>query len=314
MKRIICAIIIALTTLSVFAEEMQLGTLTITPYVPSDIGDSHCQKLLATKLVQITTANNVGQGFDRRFIIVPQINVLTEGTTSTIPQKTSLKVEFTFCIGDGLSSALFKTIHIERTGVGDDHNKALYSAIRKIRDTDPAIQSMIEEAKVRIVEYYNKEIPSIIESAKNDMASQNYEAAMGKLAVVPSVCERYADVQKLIQQCGAALLVKKNKVALQNAKAAWAANPTSKGAEEAKEYLAAIVITNKEEENTVNEFINEIRTRMEVVKDNEMQFEIMKMESNERIRTEEIQASAQTASSFFNMLPQLAYSIIGWFL
>lgn len=314
MKRIICAIIIALTALSVFAEEMQLGTLTITPYVPSDIGDSHCQKLLNTKLVQITTANNVGQGFDRRFIIVPQINVLSEGTTSTIPQKTSLKVEFTLCIGDGVSSALFKTIHIERTGVGDDHNKALYSAIRKIRDTDPAIQSMIEEAKVRIVEYYNKEIPSIIERAKNDITAQNYEAAMGKLAVVPSVCERYTDVQNLIQQCGAALLAKKNKAALQKAKVAWAANPTSVGAEEAKEYLAAIVITNKEEENTINEFINEIRTRMEVVKDNEMQLELMKMESNERIRTEEIQASAQTASSFFNMLPQLAYSIIGWFL
>ena len=45
-----------------------------------------------------------------------------------------------------------------------------------------------------------------------------------------------------------------------------------------------------------------------------MEFERLKMECQERIRAEEIQASAQTASSFFSMLPQLAYSVIGWFL
>lgn len=314
MKRIICAIIIAFTTLIVLAEEKQLGTITITPYIPSNIGDSQCRKLLATKLIQITTVNNVGQGFDRRFVIVPQINVLSEGTTSTIPQKTSLKVEFTFFIGDGVSSALFSSVHIEQIGVGDDHNKALYSAIRKIRDKDPDLQRMIDEAKGRIVEYYNKEIPSIIAQAQKDMVLQNYESAMGKLAVVPSICEKYVDVQELIQQCGTALLVRNNKDALLKAKATWAANPTIEGAMEAKKYLATIVITNEAEENAVNELISEIRARIEVVKDYEMQLEYMKMQSNERIRTEEIHASTQTASSFFNMLPQLVYNLIGWFL
>ena len=75
-----------------------------------------------------------------------------------------------------------------------------------------------------------------------------------------------------------------------------------------------MVITSKEEEVAVNALLDDIRERMAVVKDMEMEFERLKMESQERIRAEEIQASAQTASSFFSMLPQLAYSVIGWFL
>ena len=314
MKRFIITAIVAIITISVFVQERQFGNLTITPYVPSEVGDSQCQKLLQTKLLQITTTNNVAQGFDRRFIIVPRINVLSEGETSTIPQKTSLRVEFTFNIGDGVSSAIFKSARIEQTGVGDSHNKALYSAIRKIRDTDPILLQLIEDAKGRIIEYYNKEIPSIIARANNYIAQQDFEDAIMELAVVPSVCDKYIEIQNLIQQCGAAILQRNNQQALTNAKAAWSANPTSAGAKEAQDYLASMVITSKEEEVAVNALLDDIRERMAVVEDMEMEFERLKMESQERIRAEEIQASAQTASSFFSMLPQLAYSVIGWFL
>ena len=45
MKRFIITAIVAIITISVFAQERQFGNLTITPYVPSEVGDSQCQKL-----------------------------------------------------------------------------------------------------------------------------------------------------------------------------------------------------------------------------------------------------------------------------
>lgn len=313
MKKFILAITIAFCSLSLNAQNKQFGQITITPYIV-DMTDSHCYKLLETKLQQIVTANNVASGFDNRFLIVPRINVLSESTTSTIPQKTSLKVEFTFCIGDGISGALFKSTHIETTGIGDNHNKALYSAIRKIRDTDPQLQSLIEDAKVRITAYYNNQVPTIISQARNAIALQDYEKAIELLAVVPSLCNRYSEVQELIFKCGESILARNNAAVINNAKAAWSANPTAQGAEEAKQYLSQVVITCVEEEMAVNELIDDIRERMAQVKDMEMELQRVKMESEERIQTEQIRASQQTASSFFSMLPQLAYSIIGWFL
>lgn len=314
MKRIIIAIVITIAAAGAFAQNRQFGNLTITPYVPIEVGDEHCRELLLTKLLQVTTANDVAQGFDRRFIVVPRINVLSVGETKTFPQKTSLQVMITFYVGDGISSALFKSVQIEQIGVGDNKDKALYSAIRKIKETDPALLLLLEDAKKEIGSYYDKEVSSIIARAKRYMGQKDFESAIIELATVPSFCEQYIAVQNLIQQCGAAILQRNNKEAIILAKTTWSSNPTSQGALEAKKHLASVVITNAEEEKAVNSLIDSIRSRIEVIENTEMEFERAKMESQERIRIEEINASTQTASSFFNTLPNLAYNIIGWFL
>lgn len=315
MKRIIItAIVIAFATIGAVAQDRQLGNLTITPYVPSEVGDEQCRELLLTKLLQVTTTNNVAQGFDRRFIIVPRINILSVEETKTFPAKTSLRVNFSFYVGDGISSALFKSVHLEQTGVGNDKDKALFSAIRKIKETDPILIQLIEDSKIEIMAYYDKEIPAIIARAKRYMGQKDFESAIIELAAVPSSCEQYIAVQNLMQQCGLAILQRNNQKSILLAKAAWSANPTKQGAQEAKKHLDSVVITNPEEEKAVNSLMDDIYSSMKELRDSELIFERKKMESQERIRIEEIKASAQTASSFFNMLPHLAYSIIGWFL
>lgn len=314
MKKSLLILIVALCSCCIMAQNMELGKITIRPYVPEGIMSARCVNLLNSKLTQILTGNDVVGGFERRFIIVPHFNIISEETTATVPQKTSLRIEIVIAIGDGVSGALFNSMRIEHTGIGDDTNGALFSAIHKIRTNDKTYQLFIEEAKHKIEMYYNKNIDGIIADARAEMAKLNYEEASAILAVVPSFCNRYDEVQDMIVRCGEQILKRDNAKAIMQARAAWSANPNSIGAQEAKGHLSQVVITSEAEKKEVNDLIERMQTRLIELKNMEIEFELAKMESSERIKVEEINASKEKATAFYQTLPSLTHSIIGWFL
>ena len=160
MKRFLIIVFSIVVSVGAKAYDNSFGQITITPYVAEELGlDANCKELLNTKLAQITTVNNVSGGFDRRFVLTININVLDESETATIPQKTSVKTAFTFFVGDGVSGALFGSQTIELTGVGDSRNDALFCTIRKINVKDENLQALIKKGKTQIVEYYNAIAP-----------------------------------------------------------------------------------------------------------------------------------------------------------
>ena len=85
--------------------------------------------------------------------------------------------------------------------------------------------------------------PDIIKEAKEHMNGGDYETALSKLAIVPSLCDEYNTAQELISECGGRLIAKDNDELLMKAKAAWSSNPNPIGASEASEYIAHINIT-----------------------------------------------------------------------
>ena len=300
--------------ISFYGQKQQFGQITITPTVSDKATlDRTGLKLLQNKLNQIVTKNEVAGGFDRRFIITSTINILSENTSASIPQKTSMKVDFTFYVGDGIDGNLFGTSSIEATGVGDNHYSALYSAIRKIDASDGRLQSLINESKIRIVKYYNTIAPMLITDAKEQIKIGDFETALSKLSVIPSSCEKYKEARTLISECGAKLIEKENKALLVNAKTAWSSSPNKEGAEAAKKFISGIRITSSAMQKEVNELNDQIRKRLIQIEDKEMELEQARIISQENIEKEQIAASAKVTSSFFNSLPNLIYNIFKWF-
>ena len=314
MKTLFLAIIFVLLSANIKGREMEFGQITITPFIADNIElDETGEKLLYTKLNQIITKGEASGGFDRRFVITPFINVLSESTTATIPQKVSAKISFTFFIGDGVSGSLFGSKELEITGVGDNHKNAVYSAIRKIGTNDEGLQQLISDSKNRIVKYYNTVSPNLINEAKSCMAEADYETAISKLSTIPSMCDEYDTAQKMIVECGGKILDRDNNNLLTKAKAAWSSNPNVYGAREANEYISQICVTSSSLKREIDKFTNEIRARLVQIENKEIELERARIASQENIEKEQIAASARIATSVFNALPKIAYHIFNWF-
>lgn len=314
MKTLFLAFIFVLLSANIKGREMEFGQITITPFIADNIElDETGEKLLYTKLSQIITKGEASGGFDRRFVITPVFNILSENTTATIPQKVSIKISFTFFIGDGVSGSLFGASEIETTGVGDNRKNAVYSAIRKIDTNDEELQLLISDSKKRIVKYYNTVSPNLINEAKSCMAAADYETAISKLSTIPSMCDEYDTAQKMIVECGGKLLDRDNNNLLTKAQAAWSSNPNVNGAREANEYISQICVTSSSLKKEIDKLTNEMRTRLSQVENKKIELERARIASQENIEKAEIAASARIATSFFNALPKIAYHIFNWF-
>ena len=314
MKTLFLAFIFVLLSANIKGREMEFGQITITPFIADNIElDETGEKLLYTKLSQIITKGEASGGFDRRFVITPVFNILSENTTATIPQKVSIKISFTFFIGDGVSGSLFGASEIETTGVGDNRKNAVYSAIRKIDTNDEELQLLISDSKKRIVKYYNTVSPNLINEAKSCMAAADYETAISKLSTIPSMCDEYDTAQKMIVECGGKLLDRDNNNLLTKAQAAWSSNPNVNGAREANEYISQICVTSSSLKREIDKFTNEIRARLVQIENKEIELERARIASQENIEKEQIAASARIATSVFNALPKIAYHIFNWF-
>jgi hypothetical protein len=314
MKKTFFIIIFLLLCFSGVGQDMEFGRITITPYIPRESNlDVTSANLMRNKLNQAITASDAGGGFDARFVVVPLVNVLSETETATIPQKTSAKISITFFIGDGVSGILFDSYNIETVGVGDNHNGAIYAAIRKINVKDGGLQTVLLEGKKRILEYYNNAIPKLISEAEGFIAKLDYENALAKLSVIPSVIDDYSRVQQLITDCGGKIIERDNNAYLNKAKAAWSASPNEKGAKEAEEYLDKIIISSQFYKGEVEKLYRQMSQRLSELETQRMELAKVKIESEERLKTEKIKASAQVATAFFSALPKLVYNILRWF-
>lgn len=306
--------IFVLYVINVWGQDLEFGKITITPYISAESGiKGSAAKLLETKLKRIVTIGNATGGFDRRFVIVPEISIVSETTTASIPQKTSLKVNFAFFVGDGLSGSLFGSTDIDVTGIGENHESALYAAIRKISINNNDLQELITESKRRVVMYYNNAAPILIKEAERYIANGDYNSALPKLSVIPSIYKEYDKVQKLIILCGKQIIENNNAELLTAAQTAWNSSPDKEGAKKASAYISQITISTQSIKEEINHLNEQMRQRLIYLDDKNMELREAQIASDENIRIEEIRASASVTTSIWNNLPNLVYSVLSWF-
>jgi len=177
------------------------GKIIINAYIPPQVEGlpPAARSLLQNKLSQIALSNGLGaDAFKQRFIITPNISVVSKNITPTAPPMVAVTLDVSFYIGDGIDGTLFSTTTIEVRGAGTNKAKAYISALSRINPHNPDLTSMVEQGKNKIIQYYNTNCEFIKTNAMALAQKKEYDRAISNLVIVPEVCkECYESSQNL---------------------------------------------------------------------------------------------------------------------
>lgn len=151
-----------------------------------------------------------------------------------------LKTDLTLFFGDNKTQKIFASTVISLQGLGDSEERAYQKCLNGLNVKNPQFREFVREGREKIIEYYDSNYPQILAQAKAAMTARNYDEALYYSTSIPECCSGYAEAQKFTLQCYGNLRDYEGSNLLSQAKAAWAADPTASGAEEAARYLNQI--------------------------------------------------------------------------
>ncbi|MBL0256414.1 MAG: hypothetical protein IPQ03_02365 [Bacteroidetes bacterium] len=292
------------------------GSISMSGYVSDQIEGLPpiSKSFLENKLGQIVTQNGITNGpLGSRFIITPNISVLTKDILPGPPPMHALTLSVTFYIGDGIDGRKFASRSISVKGVGTNETKAYNEALKQINVSDPQLVALLEEGKAKIIDYYTNHCESVIKNAQAAASLGNYEDAITQLITIPDACKACYDkgmtaaepmYKKYIdQQC---------EIKLTEARAAWNAQQNSEGAAKAGSALAAIEPTAAcyKEATALNK---EISGRMTELGNKEWEYKMKIVDAATEVAKARIEAYRAISVSYYMSRPNvIVYNIRGW--
>jgi len=246
-----------------------------------------------------------------RFIITPNIAVLTKDIVAGPPAMNALTLEVTLFVGDGIDGKKFASKSVTVKGVGINENKAYIEALRMIKPNDPGIIAMLEEAQKKIINYYNTSCDAIIKSAQGAASTGSYEAAIAQLTSIPDVCTACYDKG----MAAAEPIYKKYNdfvcgTKLAEARAAWNANQNATGAGAAGMIMSKIDPSASCYGEVVS-LSKEISARMTEIGDKEWDYKFEERQGNVEIEKARIKAYRDIGVSYYSK-PLTIYNVRGW--
>lgn len=225
--------------------------------IPSEAG-----KQLERKMIQLLTSNGISsQDVNNRFIITAKADITSKNIVASTPQRVSEKIDLTFIIGDMVENKIFETITIPLIGIGTNENKSFISAINQVKPQKAELVEFLDHAKQKIVDYYAVRCSQIIKDAQKQASANNYDEAIYQLMLVPDICDCAKECQNLMIE----YTIKRNNAQaaqlFNEAKARWAASPTSEGASDVADIIARIPAGTSSQKN-VDALIKSINTKL----------------------------------------------------
>jgi len=197
IKIFVTLLLFIITSISSYAQNNidktdDFGRIILNEYVSEQIEGLplSAKRTLSNKLSQIVLKNGMGGSvLIPRFIITPNIIVLTKDLLATAPPMTAITLDITFYIGDGIDGTLFISESIELKGIGTNETKAYIAAIKQINPDSPAVQNFVNKGKNKIIEYYNSQCEFLLKEAYSKGERKEYDEAIASLLGVPKVCK-----------------------------------------------------------------------------------------------------------------------------
>ena len=220
-------------------------------------------KLLETKLKQIVTKYGIADnGLSERFVITAKTSVIQKDVAPSNPPRISQKLEVTFMIGDVMENKVYETASLEISGIGTNETKAYISAFQSISIGNKIFAEMLENAKGKIMQYYNTHCDEYYRRAQILETKQQFDEAVYVLMQVPTVSETcYIQAQDLAME----LVIKKinfeGGTLLKQAQAQWASANTPENAVVTLDILSKINLY-AECQPQVEQLINRINSKL----------------------------------------------------
>ena len=306
MKKSIVIALLAAITMPLFAQNEagkmdDAARIAITPYTEYSASfNAQVQKQLKNKMTQILTKQGLAGEPGQRFIMVADIATLSEDIVVTTKEMYQYELEVSFIIGDGIEGVKFAMGSQTVKGLGETKADAYLQALKKIKPADPAFQKLVEDAKQKIIAYYNSKCDFIIAEAQTLGKQQEYDAALFKLMSVPDVCKECYDkclaaaepiYQAMIDNEGARLLAE--------AKAIWNSGLDVASAEAAGAVLAQINPQSKSFA-AAEALTLEMGKRVKELDKREWDFKLMVHKDNVDIKKQQIKAMRDVGVAYGN--------------
>lgn len=196
---------------------------------------------LNARLTQIASEDGiVADPTMTNFVITAKFHHILEETLPGPPIQTALHTYLTFYIGEIDSETVYHSTSIELRGIGTSAQRAFINALRTVNIRNSEIRSFFDNARRKIIDYYDANYKHLIEKAERAENQHEYELGLWILSRIPECCIGYNEAsslslklfQKHIDSQGSSLYTK--------AFALWSANPNENGATQAFQLLTMI--------------------------------------------------------------------------
>lgn len=168
------------------------GRIALNIYMPDDVLPEFpsARKMLEARLKAVASMNGMGanEAFPR-FIITGNAYTTFDEVVPGISEKYVKEVEIFISVGDGIEGVEFASESITLKGIDDSESKAFLSAVKKLNPRNKIIKEFIENAKDKIIAFYNSKCDFILKEAETLNSNKDYDNALATLIEVPEVCK-----------------------------------------------------------------------------------------------------------------------------
>lgn len=292
-------------------EKINTDGIALATYVPQQIENvpASARKMLVNRLAQIITKNGISENpYNSRFVLVPNVTVLSKDVTATAPPKIALNLNVTLYIGDGIEGTIFASESIELKGVGTNETKAYMSAIKRLSPKNTQVLEFVEAGKTKIIEYYNANCSNILKKASALESQNQFEEALVLLTTVPEASTCFDKVKSKIKVLYQKSIDRDCKQKLSEATAIWSANQDLNAANEAGAILASV-----EPQGScygqVKSLYAKIAARVKDVSDRDWKYQLKVLDLNETY----IKAARDVGVAYGKNQPQnVNYNVRSW--
>ena len=317
MRKLLFVVISCLSLGSVKSQDKSndFGRITLNLFLPNKMNiPDEAKRLLETKLNQVCTNNGMGgNSYNPRFIITANVNVGTKDIIPGPPQLIAQNIDITMFIGDAIENKIFSSVTFSLKGVGTNENKSFIDAFKSLNPKSKQIPPFIEEAKTKIISYYNSKCSIILEEAQTLSNQGKFDEAIYNLSLVPNVAQNcYSESLKLTE----VIYTKKINVEANNllaeAKAIWEVNPNQEGANEALSKILAIN-SNTQAYKEAQPLLKEISTKLDSDEKEQLKRIKEKEEKDREFELKKLDAYKEVAIEFAKKQPKTEiYNNIIW--
>ena len=136
-------------------------------------------KQLELLLKKMVSANGIMEHDpNNRFVLTSKSSVLSKDIMPGVPSKVSMKIDFTFMVGDIVENKVFESVSISCIGIGINENKAYIAAINSIKPRNKELVDFLTDAKRKVSQYYSDKSKDILRQAEASAVKRDYPRAI----------------------------------------------------------------------------------------------------------------------------------------
>lgn len=247
-----------------------------------------------------------------RFAMVPSIAIINEQTTSTVPVFCDMEFDFVISLEDAYSGNVFATFSKTIKSRGTNKTNAIAKGVSSLRLDTPEFAQFCEDARNKILDYYESQIGAISAKAKQAAAQQDFEEAVFILAEVPEECPSFnSQILPLIAQYYEREKDLFGEKVLAEARAAWAAEPNERGAAKVAEIMANMP-PSCSSSAAARQFVSQITSKVEAIEKWERNYLDREQAFRHDERKATIAAARDVAVAYANNQPKYITKVYLW--